>query len=375
MSGKKKIRVGLIYGGKSGEHEVSLSTALAVMKSFDFDKYEISPLYITKEGEWRSGPLLHAPVEHAGLLQYEADLSSPTGSALMPLFDKGDAGAAAQGIDVMFPLLHGTFGEDGTIQGLFEMANMPYVGAGVLASAVGMDKVVMKKLFAQAGLPQCLYRFFTRRQWEKDANYYVMEIEVALGYPCFVKPANLGSSVGVSKARNREELIAAIELALRYDRKVIVEEFIDAREIEVAVLGNEDAKASVPGEIVSSSEFYDYQAKYIDGKSAMVIPADIPAELAEELRELAVQAFHAIDGSGLSRMDFFVQKQDQKIMINEVNTMPGFTPFSMYPLMWRETGLSYQALLDRLIELAMERYEEKQHIDYGNTKPQTVTNS
>ncbi|OPA75544.1 D-alanine--D-alanine ligase A [Paenibacillus selenitireducens] len=378
MSGIKKIRVGLIYGGKSGEHEVSLSTALAVMKAFDFDKYEIAPFYITKDGEWRNGPLLQAPVEHTGLLQYDADETKPMGAAIMPLFAGGtdvSLKGSVQGIDVMFPLLHGTFGEDGTIQGLFEIANVPYVGAGVLASAVGMDKVIMKKLFAQAGLPQCMYRYFTRKQWEKDANYHTMEVEISLGYPCFIKPANLGSSVGVSKARNREELIAAIELALRYDRKVIVEEFIDAREIEVSVLGNEEPKASVPGEITSSSEFYDYQAKYIDGNSAMMIPANIPDELTEELRTLAVRAFQAIDGSGLSRVDFFVRKQDNQIMINEVNTMPGFTPFSMYPLMWRETGLSYQDLLDQLIQLALERYEEKQQIDYGNNKPETVAKS
>lgn len=372
MSGKKKIRVGLVYGGKSGEHEVSLSTALAVMKAFNYDKYEIAPFYITKDGEWRNGPLLHAPVEHTGLLQYDADETKPTGSAIMPLFA---ANGGVQSVDVMFPLLHGTFGEDGTIQGLFEIANVPYVGAGVLASAAGMDKVIMKKLFAQAGIPQCMYRYFTRKQWEKDANYHTMEIEISLGYPCFVKPANLGSSVGISKARNREELIAAIELALRYDRKVIVEEFIDAREIEVSVLGNDEPKASVPGEITSSSEFYDYQAKYINGNSAMMIPANIPAELAEELRTLAVRAFQAIDGSGLSRVDFFVCKQDSQIMINEVNTMPGFTPFSMYPLMWRETGLSYQDLLDQLIQLALERYAEKQRIDFGNSKPETVARS
>ncbi|WP_314587334.1 D-alanine--D-alanine ligase [Paenibacillus terrigena] len=375
MSGIKKIRVGLIYGGKSGEHEVSLSTALAVTKAFNYDKYEIVPFYITKDGEWRNGRLLQAPVEHSGLLQYEADKNKPAGSAIMPLFTDASQPVGSSGvmsIDVMFPLLHGTFGEDGTIQGLFEIANVPYVGAGVLASAVGMDKVIMKKLFAQAGLPQCMYRYFTRKQWEKDASYHTMEIEVSLGYPCFIKPANLGSSVGISKARNREELVAAIDLALRYDRKVIVEEFIDAREIEVSVLGNEEPRASVPGEITSSSEFYDYQAKYTDGNSSMMIPANISAELTEELRSLAIRAFQAIDGSGLSRVDFFVQKHDNQIMINEVNTMPGFTPFSMYPLMWRETGVPYQELLDTLIQLALERFEEKQQIDFGNNQPQTV---
>jgi len=367
-----KVRVGLVYGGKSGEHEVSLQTALAVMKAFDYDKYEIIPFYITKQGEWRSGPQLSAPADNIGMLQFQPDAKPDGGAgqtALAPLF-AGLAPSAQQGgggtIDVIFPLLHGTFGEDGTIQGMLEMANIPYVGAGVLASAVGMDKVMMKKAFAQEGLPQCIYRYFTRKQWEKDRPFFLMEIEVSIGYPCFVKPANLGSSVGVSKARNREELIEAVNYALRFDRKVIVEEFVEAREIEVSVLGNDEPKASVPGEIVSSGEFYDYKAKYIDGKSTMVIPAQIPEETAKEARELAIQAFQAIDGSGLSRVDFFLRKGDGKLLINELNTMPGFTPFSMYPLLWRETGVSYRELLDTLVQLAIERHAEKQAIDYGN---------
>lgn len=267
-------------------------------------------------------------------------------------------------IDVMFPLLHGTFGEDGTIQGLFEMANIPYVGAGVLASAVGMDKVMMKKVFAQEGLPQCVFRYFNRTQWEKDSSYFIMECEVSLGYPCFIKPANLGSSVGVSKARNREELVEAVNYAFRFDRKVIVEEFVDAREIEVSVLGNDDAKASVPGEIAPSNEFYDYKAKYIDGKSTMIIPAELSVEVTESVREMAVRAFQAIDGSGLSRVDFFLRKEDNVIFINEVNTLPGFTPFSMYPLLWRETGVPYKELLSTLINLALERHADKQRIDF-----------
>jgi D-alanine-D-alanine ligase len=267
-------------------------------------------------------------------------------------------------LDVIFPLLHGTFGEDGTIQGLFEMANIPYVGAGVLASAVGMDKIMMKKVFAQEGLPQCVFRYFNRTQWERDAPFFIMECEVALGYPCFIKPANLGSSVGVSKAKNREELIAAVNYAFRFDRKVIVEEFVDAREIEVSVLGNDDAKASVPGEIAPSNEFYDYKAKYIDGKSTMQIPAELPEETVEAIREMAVRAFQAIDGSGLSRVDFFLRKNDNQIFINEVNTLPGFTPFSMYPLMWRETGMPYKELLDTLIGLALARHADKQRIDF-----------
>jgi len=388
----KKIRVGIIYGGKSGEHDVSLSTAKAVIGEFDFDKYEVFPFYITKQGEWRAGAQLLAPVDDKKRLTFEnGGVVGENSRALTPLFGSlagaakpaveaagsdaakqvvvaaaGTASSSVPEVDVVFPLLHGTFGEDGTIQGMLEMLNIPYVGAGVLASAVGMDKVAMKKMFASVGLPQCVYRYFTRKQWERDRSYFLMEIEMSLGYPCFVKPANLGSSVGVSKARNREELIEAVREAFLYDRKVIVEEFVDAREIEVSVLGNDSPRASVPGEIASSSEFYDYKAKYVDGKSVMTIPADIPLETAQEAQEMAVRAFQAIDGSGLSRVDFFLKRDDGKLLINEINTLPGFTPFSMYPLLWKESGLPYRDLLDELIQLAIERHEEKQTIKYGS---------
>ncbi|MBB6671085.1 D-alanine--D-alanine ligase [Cohnella nanjingensis] len=382
MANGQKVRVGLVYGGRSGEHEVSLQTALAVLKAFDYDKYELIPFYITKSGQWRSGPLLEAPPAAVAELQFgdsaaggtrDAGRTERQAPALLPLLQgmsermlaASDDAGDDRPIDVMFPLLHGTFGEDGTIQGLFEMAGLPYVGAGVLASAVGMDKATMKTMFAQAGLPQVGYRFFTRYQWTKEREALLDGIETALGYPCFVKPANLGSSVGVSKARTRQELTAAVETALRYDRKVIVEEFVDAREIEVSVLGNDEPQASVPGEIRSSNEFYDYKAKYTDGKSVMVIPAEIPPEKTEAIREMAVRAFRSIDGSGLCRADFFLRKSDGELFINEVNTLPGFTPYSMYPLMWQESGLPYRALLDKLIELALERYREKEAIDYG----------
>jgi len=379
-----KIRVGLVYGGRSGEHEVSLQTALAVSKAFDYDKYELIPFYITAKGQWRSGPALAAAPSAVAELQFGSAaeaagddtgvLSDGGGSnALLPVLqgitevvgvdDDSEVGAGRT-IDVMFPLLHGTFGEDGTIQGLFEMAGLPYVGAGVLSSSVGMDKVAMKTMFAQAGLPQVGYRHFIRHAWNKDRAKVLANIE-ELGYPCFVKPANLGSSVGVSKARDRDELISAIEEALRYDRKVIVEEFCDAREIEVGVLGNDEPRASVVGEIVSSNEFYDYKAKYIDGKSAMVIPAELPPETAQAVREMAIRAFLSIDNSGLCRADFFMRRSDGKLFINEVNTMPGFTPFSMYPLLWKETGLSYRELLDELIRLAIERHAERQSLEYG----------
>ncbi|GGG24082.1 D-alanine--D-alanine ligase [Paenibacillus abyssi] len=366
----EKVRVGLIYGGKSGEHEVSLQTALAVMKAFDFNKYEIKPFYISKSGQWHAGELLLEAPKEVAQLRFDAGEGKQEEDALVPVF-KGLTAAASKSehadaeIDVVFPLLHGTYGEDGTIQGLLEMANLPYVGAGVLASAVGMDKVLMKKVFAQEGLPQCIFRYFNRTQWKKDPNFFIMEVEVSLGYPCFIKPANLGSSVGISKAKNREELIEAIEYAFRFDRKVIVEEFVEAREIEVSVLGNDEPRASVPGEVISSSEFYDYKAKYMDGKSVMQIPAEIPDETAQAVRDMALRAFMAIDGSGLSRVDFFMRKSDGQLLINEVNTMPGFTPFSMYPLMWKETGVSYRELLDALIDLALARHADKQQIDYS----------
>lgn len=370
----KKVQVGLIYGGKSGEHEVSLQTAFAVAGQFDYSKYEITPFYITKLGQWRTGELLRS--KPASSEELRMDSNDRTGESnsnfpFAPLFERVSFGGAVNdqhSIDVVFPLLHGTFGEDGTIQGLLEIANIPYVGAGVLASAVGMDKIMMKKVFAQEGLPQIAFRYFNRMQWELDASYFIMECELSFGYPCFIKPANLGSSVGISKAKDREELVAAVNDALRYDRKVIIEEFIDAREIEVSVLGNDNPKASVPGEIVPSNEFYDYKAKYVDGQSTIQIPAILSEEKAEEIREMAVRAFLAIDCSGLSRVDFFLRKLDGQLFINEVNTMPGFTPFSMYSLMWKETGLSYRGLLDKLIKLALKRYADKQRINYGCDK-------
>jgi D-alanine-D-alanine ligase len=364
----RKMRVGMIYGGKSGEHEVSLSTAKAVISEFDFNKYEIFPIYITKQGDWRAGPKILQPIADADQLKFAAHDANVLESTqtLSPWGLRSSREHGDGGLDVLFPLLHGTFGEDGTVQGMMEMLNVPYVGAGVLASAVGMDKVAMKAMFAVEGLPQCIYRYFTRHQWEQNQAFFIMEIEVSLGYPCFVKPANLGSSVGISKARHREELIAAVQEAFQYDRKVIVEEFVDAREVEVSVLGNDSPRASVVGEIASSSEFYDYQAKYVDGKSVMTIPAQIPAETAEEVRSMAVRAFQAIDGTGLSRVDFFFRREDGALLINEINTMPGFTPFSMYPLLWRDSGVTYRELIDELLRLAIERHQEKQGIRYEN---------
>ena len=361
--GQDKLTVGLVYGGKSGEHEVSLATAFAVMNAFDYDKYEIIPFYITKHGTWKVGSTLSAPFGEAAELKLED--GEGTQAALNAVFSRlyGIEDAA---VDIMFPLLHGTFGEDGTIQGLFEMADIPYVGTGVLASAAGMDKGVMKKLFAQAELPQCKYCYFNRSQWERESHELLQRMEDELGYPCFVKPANLGSSVGISKAKDAEELRKAVETALRFDNKIIVEEFVDAREVEVSVLGNDEPMSSIPGEIVSSSEYYDYAAKYTDGQSEMLIPAPVEPDTADQLRELAITAFKAIEGMGITRADFFIRRSDNAILINEVNTMPGFTPYSMYPLLWRETGVSYRELLDRMIDLGLERYSRKQALIYEN---------
>lgn len=362
-----KKKLALIYGGKSGEHEVSLQTAYAVMNALDYTKYTVHPFYITQDGHWHGGDLLTEPLKSVDdlILSDQTSTIEMLGPLLHGILTQKESDAPS--FDVVFPLLHGTYGEDGTIQGFFEMAQLPYVGSGVLASAVGMDKVMMKKVFAQAGLPQCVYRYFTRTEWIQDQDYHITEIEVTLGYPCFVKPANLGSSVGISKAKNREELIQAVETALQYDHKVIVEEFIDAREVELSVLGNEQLQVSVPGEIiVSDEEFYDFHAKYTDGKSQMVIPAPLPEETVQSLQEMAEQAYRAIDGSGLSRVDFFIRKEDQALLINEINTMPGFTPYSMYPLLWEKSGKPYAALLDELIELALERYNNKNRLDYKN---------
>ena len=360
---ENKLTVGLVYGGKSGEHEVSLQTAYAVQNAFDFSKYAIIPFYITKEGDWRKGAEIHGPFPAIEDLKL-SNAGTSSKDAMNVLFSKlyGESG----GPDIMFPLLHGTFGEDGTIQGLFEMADMPYVGAGVLASAAGMDKVVMKKLFAQAGLEQVKFCYATSIQWQQDPHELLIQVERELGYPCFVKPANLGSSVGISKARTREELEKAVEFALRYDLKVIVEEFVDAREVEVSVLGNEEPMASVPGEIVSSADYYDYAAKYTDGQSEMVIPAVLDEEVVDRVREAALKAFRAIEGCGISRVDFFVRRSDDLVLINEVNTMPGFTPFSMYPLLWRETGVSYPELLDHMLRLGLERYAQRSSLQYDH---------
>lgn len=357
-----KKKIGLLYGGKSAEHEVSLSTARAMTQALNFDEYEVYPIYITHEGEWRKGSQLTKPAESIEQLQFGGENPSQPNNISSFLPSKQEL-TIEDSLDVVFPLLHGPNGEDGTVQGLLEVLNLPYVGNGVLASSAGMDKVVMKQLFEIAGLKQVAYVHFIRKEWQKDRDTWIEKIENQLTWPVFVKPANLGSSVGISKASNREELIDAVELALKYDRKIIIEQGINAREIELGVLGNDSPKCSVPGEIKPLKDFYDYQAKYQDGNTAMSIPAEVSQELKATLQDHAIKAFKVLDCSGLVRADFFVTEDDE-VLINEVNTLPGFTPSSMFPLLWQNTGVSYPELIDQLIELAIERHAEKQQLHY-----------
>jgi D-alanine-D-alanine ligase len=364
----RKIRVGLIFGGRSGEHEVSLASARAVQANLDPEKYEIVPVGITKTGSWLLGtdPLqLQQAASSIEDQQESAQTTAvtltgdPTVRRLIPLQAGPDLGSQGN-LDVIFPVLHGTYGEDGSLQGLLDMANLPYIGCGVLGAALGMDKEKMKMVFQAIGLPIVDYLVFRRNVWERDPEQALDAIEQRLGYPTFVKPANLGSSVGINKAHNRQELTHALNVAAEYDRKIVIERGINCREFECAVLGNDEPLASLVGEIVASNEFYDYNAKYIDGKSQAIIPADLPQATAEAMRRQAVQAFLALDLNGLSRVDFFLEKETGQVYINEVNTMPGFTEISMYPKLWQASGLSYTQLLDRLIELAIERHEDRQ---------------
>jgi D-alanine-D-alanine ligase len=362
---ESKIKIGLIFGGRSGEHEVSLMSARGIMAAIDRDKYQVVPIGITKEGSWLASgdPLKALATGEPSQSNHAALLAEPSQRGLMRLEDREQdrtiEAVQVSEIDVAFPILHGPYGEDGTVQGLLELAGIPYVGAGVAASAVGMDKVLFKHIMQAHGLPMAPYLALKRRDWEKSPDDMLAYIEAELGYDCFVKPANLGSSVGISKAHDRTELRAALDDAARYDRKLLVEVAVDAREIEVSVLGNDDPIASVPGEVVPCNEFYDYAAKYIEEDSELLIPAPIPAATAQKVRELAVQAYLAIDCAGMARADFLLERSTGKVYINEVNTLPGFTPISMYPKLWEASGISYTALIDRLIELALERSADK----------------
>ncbi len=366
----RKLHVGVIFGGRSGEHEISLVSARSVMNALDPEKYEIVPIGITRSGRWLTAgdplaQLMAGEPDETPALDADRGAEADTQTGLMALtangrLAPGHAGQRLPELDVIFPVLHGPFGEDGTVQGLLDLAGTPYVGCGVLASAVGMDKITSRAVFAAAGLPQTRYLAFTRREWEHGPTEVVARCEATLAYPLFVKPSNLGSSIGVTKAKDRGGLMAGLAEAARYDRRLLVEEAVpNAREIECSVLGNDDPIASLPGEVVPSNEFYDYAAKYIDGKSQLLIPAPLSEALTAQVRELAVRAFKALDGSGLARVDFLLNGATGELFVNEINTMPGFTAISMYPKLWEATGLSYAELCDRLIELALERHQER----------------
>ena len=399
----KKLRVGILFGGRSGEHEVSLLSAASILKAIDRRKFDVVPIGINKAGHWLTAGAAQGLLENGGPSQPEApkklragdpaatpgarvlaegqptlmapEPEEPAKPATMSLASSSaiDSHAAlgGQSLDVVFPVLHGTFGEDGTIQGLFELAGIAYVGSGVLGSSAGMDKDVMKRLFAHAKLPIVKHVTLLRAEWEKAPRKCVAQVEAALKYPVFVKPANLGSSVGISKVHNRKELGPALNLAAKYDRKLVIEAGVGgknskARELEVAVLGNDDPQASVVGEIVPGKEFYDYEAKYLCEGSVPVIPAKLTRAETKQIREMAVAAFKACDLSGLARVDFLMEPDGKRrIFLNEVNTLPGFTQISMYPKLWEATGIKYKDLITRLIELALERDAEKGRTTYS----------
>ena len=367
----KKIRVGVIFGGRSGEHEVSIRSARAVIESIDRKKYDVLPIAITTEGKWLSPPDAANLLPPSARSMLGAGVVTQTRGDVAILGDPSHQGLISldgqtlqsEPLDVVFPVLHGPFGEDGTLQGLLEMAQVPYVGCGVLASSCGMDKVAMKLLFAQAGLPICKYVWFLRSHWEKDQALVIRKIIRQFGFPCFVKPANLGSSVGVSKAIDKPSLIKAVDLAAEYDRKIIVEEGLDAREIECAVLGNDEPQASLPGEYVvydEAARFLDYTEKYTStGHVEFVVPAPVSKQLTAKIQGLAVQAFQSVDGSGLARVDFFLRRDNKQLLVNELNTLPGLTEVSGYPKMWAASGTPFPRVLERLIELAFERHKDK----------------
>jgi len=364
----KRLRIGVLFGGRSTEHEVSILSARSIIAAMNPERFEAVPLYIDKNGRWLVGGSLKRLVGDDAGRTYVYLPPDPTQRSLVPapdggespspLADKGRAGMPP--LDAVFPVFHGLNGEDGTIQGVLELANLPYVGAGVLGSALGLDKIYMKRAFAAAGLPIVEYLAITRRQYEHDPDAFIATVEQRLGYPCFSKFANSGSSVGTTKAHHRQELVEGLKLACSFDRKLLVERGVEARELEVSVLGNDEPQASLVGEVVPAHEFYDYDAKYLDEGSRLLIPAPIEAGVADEVRGMAVRAFQAIDAAGMARVDFFMERQTGRILLNEVNTIPGFTRISMYPKLWEASGLSYPALIERLVDLAIERFNDKQ---------------
>ena len=370
MTEKRKLRVGVIFGGRSGEHEVSLASAASVLGALDRERFEAVPIGITREGRWVMGgdPLralaeaaarraLAAGDHDAGVRrQLAARAGDATPATALAVTESAEALPAGlrSGLDVVLIMLHGPRGEDGTIQGLLELAGLPYVGARVLGSAIGMDKIAMKDLFRAHGLPVVDYLAVSRHDWQADPRAIARAVAERLGFPCFVKPANLGSSVGISKVKAPEDLAAALDEAARHDRRLLVERAVTAREVEVAVLGNDAPEASLPGEVRYAGEWYDYETKYGEGQTAFTIPAPLSPAATARVRELAVQAFRAIDGAGMARVDFFVEP-DERILVNEINTIPGFTASSAYPRLWEASGLPYPALITRLIELALEQ--------------------
>jgi len=364
MSSSKKRRVALLFGGRSTEYEVSLTSALSVLNAIDRKKYEILPIHISQQGRWelihdskmmssvdemkksRGDLLVTGEPEIKGFRQ----LTQNTIDSALKLLSRS--------VDVVFPVLHGSFGEDGAVQGLLRLADLPFGGAGVLGSALGMDKIMMKQMFMQNDLATSDFIWFLRKKWKKQPDEIIQGVVQEIGFPCFVKPANTGSSVGVSKANTEDELKKSIQLATEYDRRILVEKNIDGRELECAVLGNDDPKASVVGEIIPANEFYDYEAKYLDAASQTIVPADIPKDISEQIQNKSNEAFKSLDCAGMARVDFLLEDKTQNIFINEINTLPGFTPISMYPKLWEASGTPYPELIDRLIELALERHND-----------------
>jgi len=358
----RRLRIGVLFGGRSGEHEISLRSAESVIAALKAAGHEVVQIGITKDGNWLAGgdPLHSLQSGVRGNERLATLLPQPGHGGLVAVQDAGEVESSSLGsMDVVFPVLHGTYGEDGTVQGLLELASVPYVGTGVLASAVGMDKIFVKAYWRGLGLPIVDWVNTTRDRLELDPEPVLDQVERELGYPCFVKPANLGSSVGVGKATTRDELLAALRVAARYDSRLLIEKGIDARELEVAVLGNEEPEASVVGEVIANADFYSYRAKYLDDGALTMVPAEIPAETSTEVRRLAVEAFTVINGSGLARVDFFLERGSNRLYLNEINTMPGFTSISMYPKLWEASGVSFPELVDRLVKLAIERHAER----------------
>ena len=373
--GVKKLRVGLIFGGRSGEHEVSFLSASSIIKAINKDKYTVVPIGITKEGRWIS-PLDSELALQSGKIEGKSTvilLNDPSGNALIHIDDnqRFEKSSNLEKIDIIFPILHGPYGEDGTIQGLLELANIPYVGSGVAASAISMDKDFMKIIFQQKNLPILKWMTIKRKEWQKNKEKILSLIRNDFEYPLFVKPANMGSSVGITKVHKKEELEKAIDLASSYDSKILIEEGLeDLREIECAVLGNDKPRASVVGEVRPAGEFYDYNSKYMDGGTQLIIPAELPDDVSKKVQEIALSAFKSVDAVGMARVDFFVSKKENKIYLNEINTIPGFTSVSMYPRLWVASGMPYPELIDRLIQLALEKYQDKNQnkISYDESK-------